>query len=375
MPGPKPKYQPQFKTEGIAEAGRIARQRTAPSFLVHRAKIVLSEHPDISHERLAQAVGMHLRTVMKWRKRWAVQGFSRWISLVAEDLLFFPQKAWLKLRRTPANYQQCGSSRFPASASRRCFGKSVRSQPCRFPRARYGVSSTSMRYVPGFTDPVSVKDPRFLERAGPVVDLYQGDYEGVPLGLKEYALSANEKSQLQILEREFQTSPPGLGRPVHCESHYKRHGTVAYLAALDIQSGRVFGRVDQTTGVEPFSGAGRPRDEAGALCFSQTRVLDPGQWGFPSPVDLPCTTAEGLPEPDRYPSSDPRKLAHPNRDLFLHPSKKGSHAERPRRKNANGKPHPRISTPLQPNFQTLQLAIHQKRPRTQATQTQNRRLT
>ncbi len=99
---------------------------------------------------------------------------------------------------------------------------------------------------------ISVKDPRFLEKAGPVLDLYQGYYEGVPLGPKDYVLSADEKSQLQILEREFPCSPPGPGKPIHCESDYKRHGTVAYLAALDIRSGRIFGRVDQTTGIEPF---------------------------------------------------------------------------------------------------------------------------
>ena len=99
---------------------------------------------------------------------------------------------------------------------------------------------------------ISIKDPHFLEKAGPVLDLYQGYYEGAPLGPKDYLLSADEKSQLQILEREFPCSPPGPGKPIHCESDYKRHGTVAYLAALDIRSGRVFGRVDQTTGIEPF---------------------------------------------------------------------------------------------------------------------------
>ena len=72
------------------------------------------------------------------------------------------------------------------------------------------------------------------------------------MGPKDYVLSADEKSQLQILEREFPSSPPGPGRPVHCESDYKRHGTVAYLAALDIRTGRIFGRVDQTTGIDPF---------------------------------------------------------------------------------------------------------------------------
>ena len=99
---------------------------------------------------------------------------------------------------------------------------------------------------------MSIKDPHFLEKAGPVLDLYHGEYEGVPLGPDDYVISADEKSQLQVLEREFPTTPPGPGKPIHCESHYKRKGTVAYLAALDIQSGEVFGRVDQTTGIEPF---------------------------------------------------------------------------------------------------------------------------
>lgn len=78
MPGPKPKYQPEFKPEEMAEARRIARQRTAPSSVVYRAKLVviLSDHPDMSHEKVARAVGLHPRTVIKWRKRWALEGFS-----------------------------------------------------------------------------------------------------------------------------------------------------------------------------------------------------------------------------------------------------------------------------------------------------------
>lgn len=101
---------------------------------------------------------------------------------------------------------------------------------------------------------ISVKDPLFLERASPVLDLYHGLWDGEPLGPNDYVLSADEKSQLQILEREFATAPPAPGEPIHCETDYKRHGTVAYLAALDVQTGTVFGRVDETTGIEPFQG-------------------------------------------------------------------------------------------------------------------------
>ena len=32
-----------------------------------------------------------------------------------------------------------------------------------------------------------------------------------------------------------------------------RHGTLAYLAALDVCSGHIFGRIEDTTGIEPFA--------------------------------------------------------------------------------------------------------------------------
>ena len=37
------------------------------------------------------------------------------------------------------------------------------------------------------------------------------------------------------------------------ESEYERKGTLAYLAALDVFNGQVFGRVEPTTGIAPFS--------------------------------------------------------------------------------------------------------------------------
>lgn len=97
------------------------------------------------------------------------------------------------------------------------------------------------------------KDPDFEEKAGRILDLYQGVWEGDPLGPNDFVLSADEKSQLQILRREFPTLPPDGRHPIRCEHEYKRMGTVAYLAALDIQSGHVFGRVDEGTGILPFS--------------------------------------------------------------------------------------------------------------------------
>jgi transposase len=96
------------------------------------------------------------------------------------------------------------------------------------------------------------RDLRFVEKAGPVLDLYQGLWEGNPLGPRDYVISADEKSGLQVLARSHPTLPPIFGQPGRYEFEYERQGTIAYLAALDVFSGRVFGRVDDTVGIVPF---------------------------------------------------------------------------------------------------------------------------
>ena len=45
---------------------------------------------------------------------------------------------------------------------------------------------------------------------------------------------------------------PAPGQPGRYEFEYVRNGTLAYLAALDVGSGQVFGRIDATTGIVPF---------------------------------------------------------------------------------------------------------------------------
>jgi transposase len=93
------------------------------------------------------------------------------------------------------------------------------------------------------------RDPRFLEKAGPVLDLYQGLWQGESLEPNDYVISADEKSQLQALGRPAPTLAPIAQQVGHFEYEYIRGGALAYLAALNVFSGQVFGRVDKTTGV------------------------------------------------------------------------------------------------------------------------------
>lgn len=103
---------------------------------------------------------------------------------------------------------------------------------------------------------ISPQDPDFLEKAGLVLELYHGRWEDKPLGKGVFVLSADEKTQLQALRRTHPTTPPQPGAFMRVESEYERGGTLAYLAALDVFTGQVFGRVEPTTGIVPFSRLG-----------------------------------------------------------------------------------------------------------------------
>ena len=97
------------------------------------------------------------------------------------------------------------------------------------------------------------RDPEFARKAGRVLDLYQGIWEGKPLGPNDYVISADEKTSIQARGRRHPTRPPQPGEPMRVEHEYKRCGAVAYLAALDVFGGKAMGYVSAKSGKEPFS--------------------------------------------------------------------------------------------------------------------------
>jgi DDE superfamily endonuclease len=97
------------------------------------------------------------------------------------------------------------------------------------------------------------RDPHFAEKAGRVLDLYDRTFEGKRLRPDEYVICADEKSQLQALGRRHATVPVAPGRPGLVEFEYRRGGTLAYLAAWDVHHANLFDRVEQKTGIVPFS--------------------------------------------------------------------------------------------------------------------------
>ncbi len=96
------------------------------------------------------------------------------------------------------------------------------------------------------------RDPAFGGKAARVLDLYQRVFDGQPLGPDQYVLSADEKTSIQARCRCHPTLPPAKARIMRVEHEYDRGGALAYLAAWDVHHARLFGRLEPTTGIEPF---------------------------------------------------------------------------------------------------------------------------
>ena len=96
------------------------------------------------------------------------------------------------------------------------------------------------------------RDPEFVKKAAPVLDLYEGLWRGKPLSANEFVLSADEKTSIQARIRKHRTLPPSEGRPAYVEHEYQRGGALNYLAAWDVHRARIIGRCEPKTGIASF---------------------------------------------------------------------------------------------------------------------------
>jgi len=96
------------------------------------------------------------------------------------------------------------------------------------------------------------RDPDFAEKAGRVLDLYQGVWLGKPLTGDDFVLSTDEKTSIQARRRKHETLPTGPGQIMRVEHEYERCGAWAYLAAWDVRQAKIFGTCVKKTGIAPF---------------------------------------------------------------------------------------------------------------------------
>jgi len=78
-------------------------------------------------------------------------------------------------------------------------------------------------------------DPKFCEKVQDIVGLYLDPPD------KALVLSADEKGQIQALDRTQPGLPLKKGRAGTMTHDYKRRGTTTLFAALDVATGKVIG--------------------------------------------------------------------------------------------------------------------------------------
>jgi len=96
------------------------------------------------------------------------------------------------------------------------------------------------------------RDPNFLEKAGPVLDLYAGRWEGKLLEPGDMVISADAKPSIQARKRVHPSAPPAPGRGQRVEHEYERTGALTYFDAWDVRRGSVIGRSERKGGIAAF---------------------------------------------------------------------------------------------------------------------------
>jgi transposase len=239
-----------------AELTARAQAAKIPYRDVLRARIILACAAGISHAAIAGVLGICHDTVRKWRRRFASQGLAGLKDLPRPGRAptFTPvQKAEITaLACSPPEGSELPLARWShgeLAAAAIAQGLVTSISPATIGRwlAADAIKPWQHRSW------IFPRDPDFATKAGRVLDLYARCWQGEPLGEDDYVISADEKSQLQALQRRHRDLAAGPGRTRRVEFEYRRGGTLAYLAALDVHHARVIGTIADTTGILPFA--------------------------------------------------------------------------------------------------------------------------
>jgi DDE superfamily endonuclease len=98
------------------------------------------------------------------------------------------------------------------------------------------------------------RDPDFTAKAGRILDLYAGRWEGELLHPGDYVVCCDEKPSIQARHRKHATLPaaPAVKRGRRVEHEYERGGALCYLAAWDARRAKLFDRCATKDGIVPF---------------------------------------------------------------------------------------------------------------------------
>ena len=220
-----------------------------------RAQIVLAAARGQDNARIAADLRITADTVRKWRGRFASRGLAGLADLPRSGR---PRRI-SELTRAAVVALACQLPAATGIPLSRWTGPELLAELARAGPGDELSASSVLRILAEhpvkpwqYRSWISPRDPDFAARATVILDLYQGFYQGMRLRPGDRILSVDAKPSIQARGRCRPTAPAARGKPVRVEHEYVRHGALALLAALDVQTGKVFAATPATTGIAPF---------------------------------------------------------------------------------------------------------------------------
>jgi transposase len=228
MPRGRPKSPLTLGPDERETLSRWTKRAKTAQALALRARIVLRCAEGLASCVVARQLEVTEGTVCKWRKRFLIRGLA---GLLDEPRSGAPRQIGddqieavvVKTLESAPRDRTHWSTRGMAQAS--------------------GLSDTSVLRIwrafglqPHRTETFKLsKDPQLVEKVRDIVGLYLNPPE------RALVLCADEKSQIQALDRTQPILPMRPGTPELRTHDYRRHGTTSLFAALDVATGKVIG--------------------------------------------------------------------------------------------------------------------------------------
>jgi transposase len=205
----------------------MARQRSLPLRVVERARVVLLAADGLENKQIARRLHSTQEKAARWRKRFLAGG----ITALQKDAPR-PGKPRTITEQKVKKVVEMTLHRKPANATHWSTRTMARAA---------GISEASVRRIwrAHGLKPHRVRtfklsrDPEFTEKLEDIVGLYLSPPEHAMV------LCADEKSQIQALDRTQPGLPMKKGRCGTMTHDYKRNGTATLFAALDAMEGDV----------------------------------------------------------------------------------------------------------------------------------------
>src|SRR5467141_1983424 len=247
MPGPLPKYPIQLTPEQEVHLQQLSTCYTAPFAEVQRARILLLAHqqPTWRNAEIARQVGCCVNTVKHWRQCWPQTDSVRDAPRAGT------RRTFTALQRAQITALACSSPRVHGKPWPRWSGEKL---------AQVAVEQQIVAHISPGTIRTWLRadkikpwryhswqhstDPRFVEKATPVLDLYAQAPALQAQG--ELIVCADEKTSIQARQRVTPTKAAAPGEVLQVADRYKRMGALQLFCALVVASGLTFAQTRTT---------------------------------------------------------------------------------------------------------------------------------